>query len=160
MQQQQKTSPLTAPLHSREEAINLSNALEKTLAELSVVLTLETQFAKAGKLRDAINLQPDKARLTNEFIQVTERFRANVAFYKQELPQTIEKVRKLHEKFHVEVARNMAALATAKALAESLISEVVNAAQEHERPSGYTTDGKSPTPKANTTPPLKLNLSL
>jgi hypothetical protein len=160
MQQQPQTSPLSAPVHSREEAETLAQALEFTLKKIAAVLAQETELAKAGKLRDAINLQPEKARLTESFIKTAERFRANMKYFKAEFPDTVKIIHKLHEQFHAEVGRNMTALATAKALSESLISEVIEAVQEHERPSGYTTSGKMPADKPSNTPPLKLNISL
>jgi hypothetical protein len=158
--QQHQTSPLSAPLHSREEAETLAQALEFTLTKIAAVLAQETELAKAGKLREAINLQPDKARLTEAFIKTAERFRANAKYFKTEFPQVVKKIQKLHEQFHTEIGRNMTALATAKALSESLINEVIEAVHDHERPAGYTTDGKAPAEKTNSTPPLKLNLSL
>ena len=158
--QHQQISQLYAPVHSREEAETLAQALEFTLNKISAVLAQETEFAKAGKLRDALNLQPEKLRLTEVFIKTAERFRANASYFKAEFPETVKKIHKLHEQFHTEVSRNMTALATAKALSESLINEVIDAVQEHERPSGYNTSGAAPAQKASGTPPMKLNVSL
>lgn len=158
--QRQNTSPLSAPLHSRAEAEALGLALEDILTKMSLVLEQETDLAKAGKLRDAVNLQPEKARLTEAYIKTAERFRANTKFFMAEIPGTVEKMQKLHEKFHAAVNRNMAALATATALSESLINEVIEAVQEHERPAGYTLGGNAAAERTNKAPPMKLNVSL
>ncbi len=160
MQNTERTSPLGAPLQSKEEAVTLAQALEDILARLSAVLDAETSLAKAGKLRDAIDMQPEKARLTESFIKTAERFRSNSNYFRMEFPEMVEKFQKLHEKFHNIVSRNMTALATAKALSESLIQEVVDSVHEFEQPSGYTKSGKAPSEKPAGVPPLKLNISL
>jgi hypothetical protein len=155
-----QNAPLSSPIHSRAEADNLALVLEDTLEKMATLLAQETSLARAGKLRHAIELQPEKARLTEAFIHTAERFRANAAYFKSELPGTIIKIRALYEKFHVEIGRNMTALATATALSESLINEVVETVQEHERPAGYTLSGQVPNNSKASAPPLKLNLSL
>jgi hypothetical protein len=160
MQQWQNNSPLSAPLHSHEEAKALGLALEDILIRMSVVLEQETNLAKAGKLREAIGLQPEKARLTEVYIKTAERFRANTKFFKAEIPGAVEKMQKLHKTFHAAVNRNMTALATATALSESLINEVIEAVHEHERPAGYTHGGNAAVDKTNKTPPMTLNVSL
>lgn len=156
----QTASPLSVPLQNKEEAEQLASILEKALDRLSHVLNQETELAKAGKMRQAIELQAEKARLTETFLKTGERFRANSNYFRAELPRIFAHVHKLHEKFNDAVVRNMRVLATAKAVSESLIQEIIDAATGHEQPAGYTASGATPAGKPASSPPLKLNRSL
>ncbi|MES2906428.1 MAG: hypothetical protein V4691_05305 [Pseudomonadota bacterium] len=155
----QQTSPLSAPVQNRQEAEQIIFALEKTLDSLSLVLSKETELAKLGKMRQAIDVQIEKAKLTEIFLKTGERFRSNTKYFRAEMPQACEKIQKLHERFCDEVTRNMRALATTKAISESLIQEIIDTAREHDNPAGYTAAGVAMNGKTNTAPPLRVNRS-
>lgn len=157
--QHQTHSPLTAPLQSHEEATQLASLLRETLERLSQTLNMETELMKAGKMRQAVDTQVDKARLTETFLKTSERFRSNIKYYRETMPDICRDVQTLHARFCNEVTRNMTALATAKAISEGLIDEIVSAAREHEKPVGYTSIGAATHGKASVAPPLRLNRS-
>lgn len=153
-------SPLSAPFENQHEAIELGLELEKTFNLLSALLAKETDYAKAGKLRDAAALQSEKMRLTDLFLKMAERLRSNAGFFRKELPELAGKIQRLHASFCEEVGRNLTALITAKTLSESLIQEIIEAAKEGERTSGYTARGAAPNNISSAAPPLKLNRSM
>ena len=159
MSQSQPTR-LSDPFANKNEAIALGLELEKTLNGLSEVLAAETAHARAGRLRDAAALQPDKMRFTDSFLKIAERLRSNAGYFRNELPEMAQKVQKLHARFCDEVSRNLAALGTAKALSESLVQEIVDTAKDIERSAGYTAQGHAPKQSYETAPPLRVNVSL
>lgn len=152
--------PLTLPFKDKNEALETGLQLERTFEALKDVLAQETAFAKKGKLRSAATLQSEKMKLTDSFLKLAERLRVHAGYFRSELPDLTAKLQKLHGAFCEEVHRNLTTLATAKALSETLIQEIIDAAKQSEQTAGYTAKGSAPSFNASGAPPLKLNMTL
>jgi hypothetical protein len=142
-----------------EPAVRIAGFSEIVDALLDV-LERETSFVRAGRLREARDLQADKSALSARYLADAQRLKAVRG--KPRLPRSAEHaelVRRL-EQLQSLMQTNLMVLATAHAVAEGLVRGAVGEMTRKRAPQTYGPGGRATPPRIRTAQPVMLNRNL
>jgi hypothetical protein len=139
--------------HAVASLNGIIDRLEQTLAE-------ETARLAAGRLRDALALEPTKAELARRFTAESERVRAARRLIAGVLPQALEALRARHLAFQSVLQKNLTVLATAHAVSDGIIRGVSGELARRRAPSTYGASGRANGPSPRAGQPLALSRTL
>ena len=144
-----------------------ANAAEKAIASLEKVMDCleqtvadEIAHVRAGRLRDAVNLDEAKidfARLyviESDYVKVARNAIARLA------PEALDRLRRRHDAFQGVLQTNLTVLATAHAVSEGIIRGVSGELARKQAPSTYGASGRAQAPSTKASPPLAISRML
>jgi hypothetical protein len=149
-----------APITNAGEAQRAIAGLNAIMDRLVETIERETAQARAGKLRDATQLDATKTELAHHYYDETERVKAAKGLVAQTMPQALQDLRKRHGAFQRMLQTNMTVLATAHAVAEGIIRGVSIELARKQAPSTYGATGRANMPKPKSSPPMSVCRSL
>ncbi|MCX2722050.1 flagellar protein FlgN [Roseibium salinum] len=131
---------------SRQEAEEFCSALSGTMEALLSVIEMETELVRAGKLKQAGELQPDKARLIHEYTRGMMTAKEHAVALGNLAPAATQSLRRQHGEFQPVLRINLAVLSTARDVAGSIVSAVakVAGAKNATAPTTYGRNGSAP----------------
>ena len=131
---------------SQQEAENFCAALSGTMDALLSVIEMETDLVRAGKLKEAGELQADKARLIHEYTRGMMAAKEHAVALGNLAPAATQSLRRQHGEFQPVLRINLAVLATARDVANNLVSAVAKAAgaKNAAAPTTYGRTGTAP----------------
>jgi len=88
-----------APIASVSEAERAIANLNKIMDRLVDTVTEETERVRAGRLRDAVELDETKVELARLYAAETERVKSAKDIIAQSLPDALDRLRKRHDAF-------------------------------------------------------------
>jgi len=147
------------PLASRAEVEAVLGRIGQTMDALNHLVEAETALIRKGKLADAGALQADKLELARRYVADMQTVQANAAAVKALAPERVAALTLAHDGFRAHLALNMTVLATAKALAESIVQEIAGVAARQDIPVAYGAKGSTPPPAPKTTKPIAVDRS-
>jgi membrane-associated HD superfamily phosphohydrolase len=110
---------------------------ETVMENIIELIKKESESVRQGEVHILGEIEEAKASFVKDYALVVETAR----IYKKQLsrfaPVAIDRLRNRHETFRAELQINMAALATAKAVSESLVKSVVKDVQKQKAPPSY-----------------------
>ena len=109
------------PVESAAEAENLVRHLLAAMDALVATVEQETELVRAGKLKEATNLEATKTELARLYAVDTAQVKANLPVLKQHVPDLLAALRQQHDTFNALLQINLTVLATAHAVSEGLI---------------------------------------
>lgn len=118
-------------------ATELCARAESALTALVDVMNQETTLLRAGHMRQASVLTPDKARLAQDYVVLARSVQRQTARLKQEAPSAVDRLRNGHESLATQMAENLRVLATARTVTEDLLTDVAKVVGQKERPHVY-----------------------
>ncbi len=132
---------------SKQEAENFCGALSSTMEALLSVIEMETDLVRSGKLREAGELQGDKAWLIHEYTRGMMTAKEHAVSLGNMAPASTQALRRQHGEFQPVLRINLAVLSTARDVASSIVSTVakVAGAKNATAPTTYGSDGSAPT---------------
>lgn len=132
---------------SKQDADSFCSALSGTMEALLSVIEMETDLVRAGKLKEAGELQPDKARLIHEYTRGMMTAKEHAVALGNLSPSATQSLRRQHSEFQPVLRINLAVLSTARDVANSLVSTVAKAAgaKNASAPTTYGRNGAAPT---------------
>jgi hypothetical protein len=133
-------------------------ALGETIAALAEVLEQETRLVRAGQLGEARDLQASKAALSTRYIVAARQLRANGG--QRFEPDAQTELRLRHERLQSLLQINLAVLATAHAVTESLVRGAITEVARKQEPRTYGPGGRAPQLRRGATQPVVFNRSL
>lgn len=142
----QNTAAPSSRIASRAEAESECAELKRTMDALLAAIEEETGLVRAGKLRDAGELQPRKAELMQDYIQRLNRTRENSVALGNLAPVAVAELRRGHAEFQAVLKINLAVLSTAREVAEGLVRSVAASVGASEAPKTYGPAGGAPAP--------------
>lgn len=145
------------PLSTKAEAEALLARLSETMDALTHVLEAETTLVRAGKLMDAGRLTIDKAELARRYAADMMAAQTAMPDLKRLAPERVSAMVHRHDRFRAELQINMTVLATAKALAESLVQEIGETIARQDRPLAYGQTGAQSEITRKTARPVAMN---
>ena len=148
------------PIVSAGEAERAIANLNKIMDRLVETVEEETSRVRAGKLRDAVELEGPKRELSLLFAAETQRVKAAKAIIAQSLPEALDKLRRRHDAFQSLLQTNLTVLATAHAVSEGIIRGVSGELARKAAPSTYGADGRANLPSSKTSQPMSVCRSL
>jgi len=131
---------------SQSEAENFCAALSGSMEALLSVIEMETDLVRAGKLREAGELQADKARLIHEYTRGMLTAKEHAVALGNLAPAATQNLRRQHGEFQPVLRINLAVLSTARDVANSIVSTVakVAGAKNASAPTTYGSNGSAP----------------
>ncbi|WFE91867.1 flagellar protein FlgN [Roseibium porphyridii] len=129
-----------------QEAEGFCSALSGTMEALLSVIEMETDLVRAGKLKEAGELQADKARLIHEYTRGMMTAKEHAVALGNLAPAATQSLRRQHGEFQPVLRINLAVLSTARDVATNLVATVAKAAgaKNATAPTTYGRTGAAP----------------
>ncbi|MBU1335556.1 MAG: flagellar protein FlgN [Alphaproteobacteria bacterium] len=118
-------------------AEELCNMAELALASLVNVMNEETTLLRAGHMRQAGTLTPEKTRLAQDYVGFARSVQRQSARLKLQAPDAIERLRLGHERLATQMAENLRVLATARMVTEDILTDVAKVVGQQNRAKTY-----------------------
>jgi hypothetical protein len=150
------TQAASTPADARKLAENLMNVMSALLG----VIERETELVRAGKLREAMALEPKKTDLSRRYVNAVGQLKASQKYLTQAAPELLTTLHRHHDTFRAMLQINLTVLATAHAVSESIIRGVNTEIQRRNIPNTYTAAGKRAAPGPRNMTPLAVSRSL
>ena len=149
-----------APIVSAGEAEHAIANLNKIMDRLVDTVTEETERVRAGRLRDAVELDEAKVELARAYAAETTRVKSAKDIIAQSLPDALDRLRKRHDAFRALLQKNLTVLATAHAVSEGIIRGVSGELARKRAPSTYGASGRANAPSSKASQPLAFSRKL
>lgn len=141
-------------------AEELCTHAEQALAALVDVMNQETTLLRAGHLRQASQLTPDKTRLAQDYVTFARAIQRQSARLSAEAPALVDRLRAGHESLATQMAENLRVLATAKTVTEDVLTDVARKVGQQNRAQTYGTAGKIATDTNSSAKGIAINRAL
>jgi hypothetical protein len=145
---------------SAAEARKLAESLMDVMSALLSVIERETELVRAGKLREAMKLEPQKSELSRRYVGVVGQLKASQKYLAQAAPELLATLHRHHDVFRSMLQVNLTVLATAHAVSENIVRGVNAEMQRRSMPNTYTAAGKRAAPSPRHITPLSVSRSL
>jgi hypothetical protein len=142
------------------DARKLAENLMDVMSALLGVIERETELVRAGKLREAMAFEPNKADLSRRYVSAVEHLKASQQYLSQTAPELLTTLHRHHDVFRAMLQINLTVLATAHAVSESIVRGVNAEIQRRNIPNTYTAAGRRAAPGPRHMTPLALSRSL
>jgi hypothetical protein len=155
--------PAPAPIptaSSAADARKLAENLMDVMSALLGVIERETELVRAGKLREAMELEPQKAELSRRYVGAVTHMKACQKYLSQSAPELLATLHRHHDVFRAMLQINLTVLATAHAVSESIVRGVNIEIQRRNIPNTYTAAGQRAAPGPRHITPLAVSRSL
>ena len=150
----------SAPAATAAEARKLAEVLMEVMSALLGVIERETELVRAGKLREAMALEPKKTDLSRRYVNAVGQLKASQKYLSQTAPELLNTLHRHHDVFRAMLQINLTVLATAHAVSESIVRGVNTEMQSRNIPNTYTAAGRRATPGPRHMTPLAVSRSL
>ncbi|MBI5264103.1 MAG: hypothetical protein HY852_20065 [Bradyrhizobium sp.] len=157
--QRQTAAPARAaatPGEVRKLAENLMDAMNALLG----LIDRETELVRAGKLREALTLEPQKTELSRRYVGAVGQLKANQDHLAKSAPELLSTLHRHHDAFRAMLQINLTVLATAHAVSESVVRGVNAEIQRRNVPNTYNAAGRRTAPGPRHVTPLTVSRSL
>jgi hypothetical protein len=155
-----ETSAPTPKASTASDVRKLAENLMDVMSALLGVIERETELVRAGKLRDAMALEPDKADLSRRYVSAVAHLKASQQYLSQTAPELLTTLHRHHDVFRAMLQINLTVLATAHAVSESIVRGVNAEIQRRNIPNTYTAAGRRAAPGPRHMTPLAVSRSL
>jgi hypothetical protein len=152
--------PTPQPIQSAAEAENLVRHLLAAMDALVATVEQETVLVRAGKVRDAMAMETIKQDLARAYVADSAQVKANLPVLSKRVPELLARLRKQHESFNALLQINLTVLATAHAVAESLIRGAAAEVTRKNAPQTYGKSGRTAAPPKGASTPVSVSRSL
>lgn len=141
-------------------AEDLCGRAEAALATLVDVMNRETMLLRAGHLRQAGELTPEKTRLAQDYVTFARSIQRQTQRLASEAPASLARLRAGHEALATQMAENLRVLATAKTVTEDVLTDVARVVGQQSRPKTYGAAGTVTADPASSARGLAVNRAL
>ncbi|MGV8854082.1 MAG: flagellar protein FlgN [Devosia sp.] len=141
-------------------AIDLCQMAETALTSLVDIMNQETTLLRAGHLRQASTLTPDKARLAQDYVGFARSVQRQADRLKREAPNALDRLRHGHEALATQMAENLRVLATARNVTEDILTDVAKIVGQQNKAKAYGRAGTITADPANSARGLAVNRAL
>jgi hypothetical protein len=158
-QRQQAPAPALAA-STPGEARKLAEDLMEVMSALLGAIERETELVRAGKLREAMALAPNKTELSRRYVGAVAQLKAGQKHLAQTAPELLATLHRHHDVFRAMLQINLTVLATAHAVSEGIVRGVNTEMQRRNVPNTYTSAGQRAAPGPRHIAPLAVSRSL
>jgi hypothetical protein len=148
------------PVSTPSEAHQLEENLLEVMGTLRDVVERETEFVRAGKVREAMALDEQKSELSRRYVKAITKIKSNQDYLAQATPELLIALHRHHDVFRSMLQVNLTVLATAHAVSEGIVRGVNGELQRRNLSFGYTAGGKRAAPNPRSVMPLAVSRSL
>lgn len=118
-------------------AEDLCQMVEIALSALVNVMNEETTLLRAGHMRKAGVLTPEKTRLAQDYVGFARSVQRQSARLATEAPDAVARLRQGHERLATQMAENLRVLATARMVTEDLLTDVAKVVGQQNKAKAY-----------------------
>ena len=155
----QAPAPIPAAANAAD-ARKLAENLMDVMSALLGVIERETELVRAGKLREAMALEPQKSDLSRRYVGAVAHLKASQKYLSQAAPELLTTLHRHHDVFRAMLQINLTVLATALAVSEGIIRGVNGEMQKKSIPQTYTSAGQRTAPNPRRAAPLSVSRTL
>jgi len=137
----QPLSPTQRRIESKAEAELVCVDIGGILDRLVAVVGEETRLIRTAKVVAATQLHEIKLELARQYAMALDVLRANAAIVGRYAPVLVDQLRRRHEQFQSDLQLNMAVLATARSVSETLVRGVADEVASRNAPKTYGAAG-------------------
>ncbi len=123
------------------DANELCAKTDSKLSALVNVMNRETMLLRAGHLKEAGTLTPEKTQLSQDYVMLARAVKREAKRLKIEAPEQLNQLQARHESLATQMADNLRVLATAKTVAQDILSDVAKSVGASEKPKTYNDSG-------------------
>src|SRR5258707_6000168 len=156
-QRQEAPAPAAA---TATDARKLAENLMEMMSALLGVIERETELVRAGKLREAMAFEPQKADLSRRYVSAVAHLKASQNYLSQAAPELLTALHRHNEVFRAMLQINLTVLATAHAVSEGIIRGVHGEMQKKSMPQTYPSAGQRTAPNPRRAAPLSVSRTL
>src|SRR5438046_7636881 len=120
------------------DARKLADTLMDVMIALLGGIERETELVRAGKVAEAMALEPNKTDLSRRYVSAVEHLKASQPYLSQAAPELLTTLHRHHDVFRAMLQINLTVLATAHAGWESIVRGVNAEMQRRNIPNTYT----------------------
>ena len=158
-QQKDMPSPYVAAT-TAEQARKLADDLIAVMSALLDVIERETEFVRAGKLRQAMTFEKQKTELSRRYVGIVGSLKVSQQLMSRAAPELLRTLHRHHDTFRAMLQVNLTVLATAHAVSENVVRGVNAEMQRRNIPNTYTAQGQRAAPGPRHITPLSVSRSL
>ena len=165
MNQRLQSRPTPAPAVKSASATpaeirKLAEDLMDVMSALLGITERETELVRAGKVREAMQLEAQKSELSRRYMVAVENVKVAQKQLAQAAPDLLNTLRRHHDTFRAMLQVNLTVLATAHAVSEGIVRGVNSEIQRRNVPNTYTAAGRRAAPGPRHITPLAVSRSL
>ena len=153
-------APRAPAAQGGSEARKLAEELMDAMNALLGLIERETELVRAGKLREAMQYEKQKAELSRRYVAVVGQMKASQKYLSQQAPDLLKTLHRHHDVFRSMLQVNLTVLATAHAVSENIVRGVNAEMQRRSIPNTYTAAGRRATPGPRHITPISVSRSL
>ncbi len=158
---QRQPAPAPRPTASTPaEVRKLAEDMMEAMSALLAIIERETELVRAGKVREAMQLEEQKNESSRRYVVVVENLKNAQKHLAQVAPELLATLRRNHETFRAMLQINLTVLATAHAVSEGIVRGVNAEVQRRNMPNTYTAAGQRAAPSPRHITPLAVSRSL
>lgn len=132
----------------------------EVMSTLLGVVEKETELVRAGKIREAMSFEPQKAELSRRYVGAVAQLKASQRYLSQTAPELLTTLHRHHDTFRAMLQINLTVLATAHAVSEGIVRGVNAEMQRRNVPNTYTAKGQRAAPGPRHITPIAVSRSL
>jgi hypothetical protein len=148
------------PIMTMAEGEALLSRLLEIIAALMAIIDQETALVRAGRLVEAMRLEPRKAQLSVNYLSDAARVKTNSHYLNQHLPARCRELRRKHDELHALLRINLTVLATAHAVSEGIIRGLARELARKAAPKTYGVSGRTGVPRVSMVQPVAISRML
>jgi hypothetical protein len=163
MNQRLQSGPAPAAKSAASTPAEIRKLAEELMDVMSALLGIterETELVRAGKVREAMQLEAQKSELSRRYVVAVEHVKAAHKQLVQAAPDLLNTLRRYHDTFRAMLQVNLTVLATAHAVSEGIVRGVNSEIQRRNVPNTYTAAGRRAAPGPRHITPLAVSRSL
>jgi hypothetical protein len=158
---QRQQAPAPTPVVSTiAEARKLAAHLTEVMGTLIGVIERETELVRAGKVREAMALEPEKTDCSRRYVKAVGDLKASQPYMSKAVPDLLATLHRHHDVFRAMLQINLTVLATSHAVSEGVVRGVNVEMQRRNIPNTYTSRGQRAVPGPRNITPLTVSRSL
>jgi len=135
-------------------------SLERVMDRLEQTVSEETARVRAGRPRQAANLDEAKIEFARLYVVESDYVKAARNAIARLAPEALDRLRRRHDAFQGVLQTNLTVLATAHAVSEGIIRGVSGELARKRAPSTYGASGRAQAPSTKASPPLAISRTL
>lgn len=158
----QPANPITpiTPASTPADAKRLAQEMMDAMTALLGLVERETALVRAGNIRQAMALEPDKGELSRRYVGSIGRLKASHKYMQAKTPELLTALHRHHDTFRAMLQVNLTVLATAHAVSEGLVRAASTEMQRRTAPQTYTAAGQRAAPPPRNASPLSVSRTL
>jgi hypothetical protein len=153
------SDPIALPA-TPADARKLAEGLMEVMSALLGVIERETELVRAGKVREAMALEPNKTELSRRYVGTIAHLKSSQSYLARATPELLTTLHRHHDVFRAMLQVNLTVLATAHAVSEGIVRGVNAELQRRNVPNTYTATGQRAAPGPRNISPLAVSRSL